>query len=508
MWIELLGAAGQSLLLLIGLTLIYRILFREEGRRTWARYIITRTKFWAYAAIFLIAILYFEELCTFLPFQKKLAGYVLPFVIAIIAILVVETLAAYIYDYLLIYRYHSSIPVLFRDIIRLGVYLVLIGFYFWAVLKINIAPIITTSAILSIIIGLAIQESLGNVFSGLALHLSHPFSLGDWVKVGEYEGSVQRIDWRATSIQTLSGDYIVIPNSSLAKLDLQNYSSPTSHHARIVEVGAHYQHSPDQVAEALLAAAASADGVLADPAPKVWVTRFGDSSITYNLKFWLDDFSAYNDIESRVMRQIWYHFKRAGIVIPFPIREVFHHGRKEAEAAETIGTDLLSSIDIFKSLSPEAIASLTRSLRSEIFPGGDVLFRQGDKGERFYIVKSGEVEVSVTNESGERLFTTALGPGSFFGEMSLLTGDARSATVVITREAELMSLGKKDLKELIARNPHMDEVICDAITDRQTRTAGSLSEADGAAFDWPEQSEEQLKLRNNLLTRIRQFFSY
>ncbi len=508
MWTELLVAAGQSLLLLTGLTLIYRILFRETGRSTWACYIITRTRFWAYAGIFFISALYFATRYTYLPGQLNVIKIISPFVAASIAIIIIEGISTYIYDYLLIYRYHSSIPALFRDILRLCVYAFLTGFYFWAVLKIDIAPIITTSAILSIIVGLAIQDSLANIFSGLTLHLSHPFSLGDWVKVGEYEGIVEKINWRATSIKTLSGDYIVIPNNTLAKLDLQNYSSPTSDHARIVEVGAHYQHSPDMVTEALLAAAASAEGVLTYPAPKVWVKQYADFSINYELKFWLNDFSAHRDIESGVMRQIWYHFKRRGIEIPFPIRDVFHHHSSDSSREESGCEGMLSSIDIFRSLAPQEIASLSRNLLHEIFPRGDVLFTQGNPGERFYIVKSGEVEVSVTNESGERLFATTLGPGSFFGEMSLLTGDARSATVIITREAELLSLGKKDLKALISQNPNMDEIICDAISDRQTRTACRLSGQEDPLCDWPQEREEQLKLRNNLLTRVRQFFSY
>ncbi|MBI2265440.1 MAG: mechanosensitive ion channel family protein [Armatimonadetes bacterium] len=507
-WYEPLLATGQAILLLVGLTLIYRILFRAEERRPWARCIITRTRIWAYVSMFFLSGLWLVHQWVSLSGRGLILKVLYLLTAATLTVLLVEALSAFVYDYFLIQRRQASVPALFRDLARGIVYLILIGLFIWGVLHIDITPLLTTSAIVSIIIGLALQETLGNVFSGLALHLSRPFSLGDWIEVGNYEGKVERIDWRATSIRTLSGDFVVIPNSSLAKQDLRNYSSPTSHHARIVSVGAHYNHPPSLVTDTLLAAARSSAGVISDPPPKAWVTTYGDFSITYRLKFWLDDFSDHDDIESNVMRQIWYHFKRSGIVFPFPIREVYHH-RSEEGTPDLLGDGaVLGTIDFFKPLTAEAMASLAQRLRHDLYPRGDIVFRQGDPGDRFYVVKSGLVEVAIRNDGGDLLFSTNLGPGSFFGEMSLLTGDPRSAAVRVLEDSVLLSLGKADLKDLLDRHPKLDELICDAIAARQALAQDRMTDM-GLASSPEGGSENETRRRSNqLLGRLREFFSY
>lgn len=501
-------AAAQGFFLLVCLTILYRILFRRKSPRAWGQCIINRTRIWAYICIFMVSALWFIYQWSAVTGRQVGFRVLLFLTCATVAILIVESISALVYDYYLIQKKQASIPTIFRDLARGMIYLVLVGLYFWGVLHIDVVPIFTTSAIISIILGLALQDTLGNVFSGLAVHMSHPFSIGDWIKIGAYEGRVDKIDWRSTSIQTLSGDYVVIPNSSLSKLDLQNYSSPTTLHARTITVGAHYSHAPNQVCDTVVTAARAADGVLADPPPQVRVAEYGDCSIVYDLKFWLDDFSRHDEIESNVRKQIWYHFKRTGISIPFPIRDIYHHN------AESAGSDILSDgsillkIDFFKPMNPEEMKALTSRLRHEIYPRGDILFNQGDKGDRFYVVKSGEVEINVAGDSGEILFTTVLGPGEFFGELSLLTGAPRSAAARFRNDTELLSLGKNDLRDLISNHPNLDEMICDALTERQKRTKKVLEKKDELSAATGDADGDESMQRSQLLNRIRTFFAY
>ena len=506
-WTDYVAATAEDLGLLICLMLLYRLIFRRKTQKPWAQSIIARTRIWAYVCIFFISILWITYQWS--VFSGRYAGFKIMLFLTLgsLAIIIVETITALVYDYFLIQKKRASIPTIFRDLVRGGVYLFLVGLYFYGVLHIDVVPILTTSAIISIILGLALQDTLGNVFSGLALHMSNPFSIGDWIKVGEYEGKVEKIDWRSTSIMTLSSDYVVIPNSSLSKLDLQNYSSPTTRHERLVTVSAHYEHPPNIVCDALEIAALAADGVLADPPPRIHLVQYGDSSITYNLRFFIDDFSRHDDIESNVMKQIWYHFKRHGIQIPFPIMDVYHHVTEKSDLDPLDDGRVLGNIDFFKPLTSEEMTSLTKRLRHDLYPRGDVLFRQGDTGDRFYVVKSGRVEVSVARDSGEVLFSTILDKGAFFGEMSLLTGEPRSATAKIVSDAELLSLGKNDLRDLISSHSNLDEFICDAITERQKRTQSSLDKKD-SCIDSEALDDDETVRRNQMLHRIRAFFSF
>ncbi len=303
----------------------------------------------------------------------------------------------------------------------------------------------------------------------------------------------------------LIGQHQLLPNGQ--KQDLQNYSSPTMEHARLIAVGAHYRHAPNLVIDAMLAAARASEGVLKMPEPKVWVMEYGDFSITYKIKFWINDFAKHNPIETNVMRNIWYFFKRAGITIPFPIREVYHHQGEDGQPDPLRDGTILHDIDFLKPLSPEDIADLAQRLRHEVYAQGHVMFHQGDPGDRFYVVKSGGVEVIVHNSAGDVAFTTTLGPHSFFGEMSLLTGDPRSATIKVAEDSVLLSLGKEDLKDLLNRHPHLDELICNQIADRQARDAEVLTESEAAAAA-RSKDRDRGKQRLQLLERVRKFFAY
>lgn len=504
--LEPLTAAGKALLILVALNIFYRALFRFEARTRWAHLVITRTRFWAYASMLVVVALWFVTDWETMPGRTRALSMLNVIVSATVAALLVEAMVTLVYDYFLVHRRQASVPALFRDLGKGVIYLLLIGLYLWKVQHINVAPMLTTSAIFSIILGLALQDTLGNVFAGLALHLSHPFSIGDWVKLGTDEGKVEKIDWRATSILTLSGDYVIIPNNTLAKADIRNYSTPLTTHARIVMVDAHYRHPPNQVVDTLLAAAKDAEGVLGEPLPNARLLHYGDFSITYELKFWINEFDRYRDIESNVTKQIWYHFKRSGIIIPFPIRDVFHH--QPGAAADALGDGaVLRTIDFLSPLSDDELASLARSLRHEIYPRGKALFNQGDPGDRFYVVKSGTVEVIVKNSAGEVIFTTTLAQGSFFGEMSLLTGEPRTAAIRMVEDTELLSLGKEDLKDLMSHHTHLDELICDAISARQAHTMGRIAESEAAASRKAGERDAGQQ-RTQLLNSIRSFFSY
>ncbi|HEY9421898.1 MAG TPA: mechanosensitive ion channel family protein, partial [Thermoanaerobaculia bacterium] len=188
--------------------------------------------------------------------------------------------------------------------------------------KLDVAPLIATSAVTSLVLGLALQPILGNFFAGLVISVEKPFRLNDWVKLGEQEGRVVAITWRTTHLRTRENDNIVIPNSKLADERVLNYYYPHPVHMERIKVPAHYDEPPYRVRRVLLECATGVQGVLDNPPADVFVLSFDASSINYELRVWVEDMAVAPRIASDVRARVWEEFRREGIAIPYPIQTV------------------------------------------------------------------------------------------------------------------------------------------------------------------------------------------
>ncbi|MDX1382994.1 MAG: mechanosensitive ion channel [Thermoanaerobaculia bacterium] len=184
----------------------------------------------------------------------------------------------------------------------------------------NITPLLATSAVTSLVLGLALQPILGNFFSGLVLTVEQPFRINDWIRVGDTEGRVVEINWRTTYVRTRDNDTKVYPNGVIAGAELLNLSSPHPLHMERIHVGVHYRTPPYRVERAVLDAAARVDLVLDAPAPTCYLLEFGESSILYEVRVWTENIARLPFLNDQVKREIWEEFRRRGITIPFPIR--------------------------------------------------------------------------------------------------------------------------------------------------------------------------------------------
>lgn len=189
-----------------------------------------------------------------------------------------------------------------------------------AVPSLNITPLVATSAVTSLVLGLALQPILSNFFAGLVISLEKPFRINDWVRVGDREGRVVDITWRTTHLRTRDNDNLVIPNGRIADQEVLNYFYPHPLHMERVRVGIHYSTPPYRVRRALLACVGGITGVLEKPTPDVYLLSFDDSAITYELRFWIEDVAQSPRIDSEVHYRIWEELRKSGIVIPYPIR--------------------------------------------------------------------------------------------------------------------------------------------------------------------------------------------
>jgi small-conductance mechanosensitive channel/CRP-like cAMP-binding protein len=355
---------------------------------------------------------------------------------------------------------------------------------------------LTTSAVGAVVVGFALQDTLGNLFAGLAIQIERPFRVGQWVKVGEFEGQVQEVTWRATKLLTKAGQFAVVPNSVVSKDPILNFSEPTIPTRIEVEVGASYDVPPNDVKRALLEALDNAPLVLAEPRADVILQDFASSSVNYLVRFWIRDYGRDNAARDQVRSNIWYTFKRYGIEIPFPIQVEYSRDEKPARSAEHLQklAARLGAIDLFSALDDVERARLADACQEHLYGARERIVRQGDEGRSMFVVLSGRVRVSLEPSGQEVAVTSA---GGIFGEMSMLTGDPRTATVTAIEDATLLEITAERFRDLAVRRPGLVEHVSEVVTARRAGLAQAQAAADEARASAPAPQ--------SLLSRIKAF---
>ncbi len=356
--------------------------------------------------------------------------------------------------------------------------------------------LLTTTAVGAVVVGLALQDTLGNLFAGLAIQVEKPFKVGHWVNVAGDDGLVSEITWRATKIRTKAGNLVVVPNSMLARDRITNYSEPTDEVRLEVEVGAEYAAPPNRVKRVILNALAGEPLLSASHPPTVLLGDFSSSSITYRVRVWTRHFAVDDQVRDRVRSLIYYAFRRADITIPFPIR-VLMRGPAGAGADERTVADVLDRVDVFEPLDPDQRAELAQSARRVAFDRGEAIVRQGEAGASLFVVLAGEAVVTVATPHGARE-VRRLVPGMVFGEMSLLTGEPRTATVTAAADdCEAVEITADAFRRTILAHPAALERLAGAVAARSAELS-AVRDADGPAAAAPEAPK-------TFLARVRQF---
>ncbi len=398
-------------------------------------------------------------------------------------------------------------PAIFRDVISTIVGGVVLVILVQVGLNVHVATLVITSAALSIFLGLALQQSVSDVFAGVALVVERPFEPGDWVKIGDRVGRVDEISWRAVRIQLLRlDDYLILPNSVIAKADIVNMSSPTRVHGNTIEVGVAYGHAPNRVREVMAASALEVAGVLARPAPLAEVLRFDTSSMAYRLTYWIDDFPQSLDIEAAVKAHLWYAFQRSGIQIPFPILQAYTQPLAEVQTA---GDDarrvrvaaLLRRVDFLTALKPEQVEEMAKGAPIALYPAGAFIVRKGATDDSLFVVASGRVELLAEPPDGGA--PSPIGSreaGDYFGEMSLLTDAPRPFDIRAAEDAELVVLTREVMRSILVADPSVAERLSQTLS---RHLAGSQKAIEQLAGRRPVPAAYQA---NTLLGNIRRVF--
>lgn len=409
-----------------------------------------------------------------------------------------------VFDWSARWRRTAPVPLVLRDIgrwlVALGALVLIVRGCFPGV---NLNVLAMSSLVVGYIVGNATQDTLGNLIAGLALNAERPFHIGDWVTVGGHTGMVVDTTWRATRLRTKAEDYIVIPNSSIAKEPIANFSRPTRCHGCYASIGVSYDTPPNKARETIQAALDEIPEVLKQPAPSIYLSAYADFSINFTLKYFIEDYARLDSVQSLVMDRLWYAFKRAGISIPFPIRDVrlrdaTAEDARQATLEQAAVRGLLEGVELLRSLHPDELTRLAAGVQAVPYAQGETLFRQGQPGDTFCVVQSGRVGVIVTGADGNAVPVAALGPGTFFGEMSLLTGEPRSATVLAETDTVVLAISKATFASLLQADPDLAARLAAVLEKRQAHNQTTLAAQPG---DGPAPAA-----REPMLNRIRRFF--
>ncbi|MFO0597599.1 MAG: mechanosensitive ion channel family protein [Myxococcaceae bacterium] len=360
-------------------------------------------------------------------------------------------------------------------------------------LKIDITTLLGTSAVLSLVLGFALQDTLGNVFSGLSLQLETPFKGGDYIKVGDHEGRVLELGWRSTRIETVRGEIIAIPNSLLSKEKVTNFTFSRKAVAVDLEFGTAYEAAPNDVRRAVFETLKDAPSVLADPAPHVWVSAYGDSAISWLVRFYVTDYGQRPEVIDQILSRLWYRFGREKIEIPFPQRVLTF--KTVEPPAQTLDVDLIAQLPLFAPFPVEEARALSARAKERKFGAGERVITEGEPGTTFYVVVKGKLSVRIGPQLNE---LATLERGAAFGEMSLLTGEPRNATIVTTTDCTLLEMPREVFADHLEKHPERLAQLASLIEERKAFRAAASTATTGPA---PAPGSVLQKLRDILARR-------
>src|SRR5215471_1390637 len=419
--------------------------------------------------------------------------------------LVVALVNRYVWDLYFEKKRQTPIPHFLREVVGGIIFLIVLLFIlsYGYHAETQLKGLLAGSGVVAIILGFAGQNFFAGIIGGISIQINRPYKVGDWLHIGDTYAEVREINWRSTRLCTNDDIYLDIPNNEMVSHQIVNLHYPTEIHAMRIRVGVEYKNPPNLVKDALRRAAQGAKNVVPDPPVKVFLVDFADHAVIYEIKYYMGNHARINETNDSVRTNVWYELKRQGITIPFPIRTL-HVERKKARPVledQAEAFSILRAEPLFDCLSEDQLNQMVNQARLTLFGRGEPVIEEGAAGDSMFVMLRGAANVFVS-KNGSKIQVATLSAGNCFGEMSLLTGEPRSATVRADGDCYVMEIGKPVMAEVLSGAPSCMEQLSQLLAQRKMQTEGILKEATR-----PE--EHALKERQytaNFLHRLRTFF--
>ncbi|MCL1468769.1 mechanosensitive ion channel family protein [Argonema galeatum] len=384
-----------------------------------------------------------------------------------------------------------------RTVIIIGIGAYVLG----EVWKVDLSSVLTALGVGSLVIALALQDTLSNLVSGFLLIFESPLKLGDWIRFQELEGEVIEINWRAVRLKTQDKDIVIIPNGVLGNETIYNYTMLDPLHAERIQVGFSYKDPPNRVKRVLRSAVLSTKDIVSEHEPEIGIKSYGDFSINYEVRFYIKNFIDLEKIRYEVMSRIYYVAKRNHLTMPYPVSIQYDGNLKDIlpQDHEPEILEFLRTVPYFISLEREVINTLAQNATVEYYGADEKIVEAREFDTGFYIIMDGSVLLSVTDIHNQEQEISRLSKGDFFGEMVLLRGEPSVASVTVIDDLKAIAIEPDTVFSLAQKNPKFSLEMNQFVEERRKAARLARGTKNLSNQDTPHNG----KARHPLIHRLR-----
>lgn len=401
------------------------------------------------------------------------------------------------------------VPQLLKHIVAIFIFAIALTGILGFVFQKSVTGIWATSGVVGLVFGFAARSLIADLCSGIAMHLDPPFRIGDWIewKDGNEEvlARVEQINWRSTRVHARDDTKtIFIPNSTLSTVAITNVFEPHGRTRQVVRVPLDPGVDLARASRVLLAGVMSSEGPLTQPPPDVLLDSVTTEGLFFSVRYWHSPELSVTRVRHQVLYSVMGALQSAGIPTARMRHEVVRWEAPETASLHSAAADaqsILSRVELFQAFEKRELAEIAWQAKRLEVEAGEVVVRQGEPGDSMFFVVEGLLEVYIERPNRERLKVNRLREGEYFGEMSLLTGDARSATVQAASGAVLYEVEKSLLEPILSGRPEVAMKLANTVAGRQLQNRDSLDRDSAASQPAAHQS-----FAEQLLGKIRNFF--
>lgn len=347
------------------------------------------------------------------------------------------------------------LPNLLFQFLRASVILGILAYVLAQIWKVDLTKVMGALGVGSLVIALSLQDTLSNLVSGFLLIIESPFKVGDWIQVGELQGEVIEINWRAVRLKTIDRDIIIIPNGNLGKENICNFTLIDPLHALRLRMPFSYEDNPDLVRKTLQAVALSIEGIHPHPLPQIDPQVYKNTHIEYEIRFFITDYSKFEAIEDEFLNRAYYAMRRQRLHFPFPDKIEYQIDRLPIDSDNRPERliEIVRSLPLFTRLDNLAIEYLTQYTTVQLFGIGEQIVGAGEVDRALYVVLGGQVLLSLDTQSGQKHEITYLSEGDFFGELVFLPGEPSHVSASVSKTAKLLKIAPAAIAHVVKKDP-------------------------------------------------------